>query len=65
MSSRIFQGVVDQLSAASQSCVGVIDAEGTVISAGEGALSAGRRLPQQSRQCRKTLLQWTAGPLWR
>lgn len=38
MSSRIFQGVVDQLSAASQSCVGVIDAEGTVISAGEGAL---------------------------
>ncbi len=38
MSSRIFQSVVDQLTAASQSCVGVIDAEGTVISAGESAL---------------------------
>ena len=38
MSSRIFQSVVDQLTAASQSCVGVIDAEGTVVSAGESAL---------------------------
>lgn len=38
MSSRIFQSVVDQLTAASQACVGVIDAEGTVISAGESVL---------------------------
>lgn len=38
MSSRIFQSVVDQLTAASQSCVGVIDADGVVVSAGESSL---------------------------
>ncbi len=38
MSSRIFQSVVDQLTVASQTCVGVIDAEGNVISAGDTTL---------------------------
>ena len=38
MSSRIFQSVVDQLTAASQACVGVIDADGVVVSAGESSL---------------------------
>ena len=35
MSSRIFQSIVEQLSEASQTTIGVIDADGTVISAGE------------------------------
>ena len=35
MSSRIFQSVVEQLSDASQIMVGVMDADGTVISAGD------------------------------
>ena len=38
MSSRIFQSVVDQLTVASQACVGVIDSEGNVISAGDTTL---------------------------
>lgn len=38
MSSRIFQGIVEQLTAASQTCIGVIDNDGTVISAGDTAL---------------------------
>ena len=38
MSSRIFQSVTEQLTAASQACVGVIDTEGNVISAGDASL---------------------------
>lgn len=38
MSSRIFQSIVDQLTAASQTCIGVIDADGIVISSGDSAL---------------------------
>ena len=42
MSSRIFQSVVEQLAQASQKIVGVIDAEGTVISSSDPALSGER-----------------------
>ena len=45
MSSRIFQGIIEQLSAASQTCIGVMDAEGIVISAGDTAL-IGERWPE-------------------
>ena len=37
MSSRIFQGVVDQLTEASHMTVGVVDADGNVISCGDSA----------------------------
>ena len=39
MSSRIFQSVVEQLAEASQKIIGVIDAEGTVISSIDSSLS--------------------------
>ncbi len=42
MSSRIFQGIVEQLTAASQTCIGGIDNDGTVISAGDTALMGER-----------------------
>ena len=38
MSSRIFQSVVDQLAEASRMTLGVIDAEGTIISSNESSL---------------------------
>ena len=45
MSSRIFQSVVEQLSEASKTAVGVMDSEGTIISAGDAAL-LGQRWPE-------------------
>ena len=42
MSSRIFQNVVDQLSEASQTTIGVMDAEGCVVSCANTALSGER-----------------------
>ncbi len=44
MSSRIFQSVVEQLADASQKIIGVIDADGTVISCSDSSL-AGERFP--------------------
>ena len=45
MSSRIFQNVVDQLSEASQTTIGVMDAEGCVVSCANTAL-IGERWPE-------------------
>ena len=45
MSSRIFQSVVEQLAEASKATIGVIDAEGTVISCSNTALMGGK-LPE-------------------
>ena len=45
MSSRIFQSVVEQLADASQKIIGVIDADGTVISSSDTSL-AGERFPE-------------------
>ena len=42
MSSRIFQNVVDQLAEASGYTLGVIDAEGTIISASDSSLCGER-----------------------
>lgn len=38
MSSRVFQGIVEQLTEASRKTIGVIDAEGTIISCGNPSL---------------------------
>ena len=45
MSSRIFQSVIEQLADASKATIGVIDAEGTVISCSNTALMGGK-LPE-------------------
>ena len=45
MSSRMFQGVVDQLAEASQQSLGVVDSEGIVISASDPSL-VGERWPE-------------------
>lgn len=45
MSSRIFQNIIDQLSEASQTVIGVIDAEGCVVSCVNTAL-VGERWPE-------------------
>jgi len=71
MSSRIFQSVVEQLAQASQKIVGVIDAEGTVISSSDPALSGERytdaviaitanpdRLIESGGKCFLTLKGW-------
>ncbi len=71
MSSRIFQSVVEQLAEASQKIVGVIDAEGTVISSSDPSLSGERysdaviaitanpdRLIESGGKCFLTLKGW-------
>ena len=71
MSSRIFQSVVEQLAEASQRIIGVIDAEGTVISSSDSSLSGERfpeavnaiaanpdRLIESDGKCFRTLKGW-------
>ncbi len=71
MSSRIFQSVVEQLAEASQRIVGVVDAEGVVISSSDSSLSGERytdaviaitanpdRLIESGGKCFLTLKGW-------
>ncbi len=71
MSSRIFQSVVEKLGEASQKTVGVIDAEGTVISCNDNSMAGERfhdavialtanpdRLIESGGKCFMTLKGW-------
>ena len=71
MSSRIFQSVVEKLGEASQKIIGVVDAEGTVISCNDSSLAGERfteaavalnanpdRLIESGGKCFMTLKGW-------
>ncbi|MBR4309169.1 MAG: helix-turn-helix domain-containing protein [Oscillospiraceae bacterium] len=71
MSSRIFQNVVDQLAEASRMVLGVVDAEGTIISCSDSSLCGERcaeaataisanpdRLTESEGKCFLTLKGW-------